>query len=261
MPIPFKAPANSALLNQTFVDKTIDDEKKGKLGLFKNTNADADAIEDIQDFTNEIADTIGQDGEGDANRKTYSSTNFISNGQNRKQAIESLDAQLKTTDDRSLENSTNIANLDNRVTQEVLDLNERIDQEVLDLNDRIDEGAFKIKPYADDAAYEVDFPTPSGGEIYFNTTSGIIRYFDGSVWSDIGIVPIVLQETPSGDIDGVNDEYEIDFNPLTPAHLSLYRNGIFQRQGTEYTISGTTITMTIPPPIASSLFAVYTREF
>ena len=69
MPIQFKSLLSSQVTNETFLDKTINDAKKGKLGLFKVANTDPDAIEDVQDFINDIADTTGIVGENDPNAK------------------------------------------------------------------------------------------------------------------------------------------------------------------------------------------------
>lgn len=44
-------------------------------------------------YINELADTIGQIGEGDPDRKNYANTNYISNGDAYKVSIENLDAQ------------------------------------------------------------------------------------------------------------------------------------------------------------------------
>ena len=96
MPINFKSKLSSVVANATFLDKTIDDEKKGRLGLFKNLPTDPDAINDVQDYLNEIADTIGQFGEGDPERKNWTSEFYISDGQNYKEAIETLDTASNT---------------------------------------------------------------------------------------------------------------------------------------------------------------------
>ena len=94
MPIPFRSILSSAVANATFLDKTIDDVKKGLLGLYKVDPGESGAVIDVQNYLNEIADTSGQIFESDPNRKNYANENFISNGQSRKAAIEALDAQM-----------------------------------------------------------------------------------------------------------------------------------------------------------------------
>lgn len=95
MPIAFKSKLSSSVANATFLDKTIDDLKKGILGLYKVSPSDPDAVADVQVFLNEQADVSGIAGEGDATAKTYSSHEIIADGDNRKVAIGKLDAQVK----------------------------------------------------------------------------------------------------------------------------------------------------------------------
>lgn len=58
MPIVFKSKLSSAIANATFVDKTIDDNKKGILGLYKILPSDPDAVPDVQVAINDNAAEI-----------------------------------------------------------------------------------------------------------------------------------------------------------------------------------------------------------
>ena len=49
-------------------------------------------------------------------------------------------------------------------------------------------------------------------------------------------------EIPAGAVNGVNAVFTLAATPTPAASLELYRNGLFQLQGTDYTISGSTIT-------------------
>jgi hypothetical protein len=64
-------------------------------------------------------------------------------------------------------------------------------------------------------------------------------------------------ETPSGAINGVNVTFTLLAAPAPAASLELYQNGMLQRQGTEYTLSGNTITMTVAPITGDTLAAFY----
>ena len=108
MPISFSSNLSSTVANQTFLDKTVDDLKKGVLGLYKVLPSDPDAISDIQDYTNEIAGVSGIAGEGDATAKTYSSEDIVANGDDRKVAIGKLDAQVKINLDNIALNASEI---------------------------------------------------------------------------------------------------------------------------------------------------------
>jgi hypothetical protein len=120
MPITFKSPLSSQIANETWLDKTIDDAKKGKFSLYKNAITDSDAIDDVQDYINEVASNNGQVGEGDPNAKTYSSEEIIANGDDRKVAIGKLDAQAKINLDTNDAQNITIADHEARIgTNEV----------------------------------------------------------------------------------------------------------------------------------------------
>lgn len=115
MPIQFKSPLSSAVANATFLDKTIDDIKTGKLTLRK-TDVDPTEIDDVQVFINELADVDGVVGEGDPNSKTYSSEQIIANGDDRKTAIGKLDAQVKINLDTNDGQDVTLADHESRIS-------------------------------------------------------------------------------------------------------------------------------------------------
>ena len=49
---------------------------------------------------------------------------------------------------------------------------------------------------------------------------------------------IANEETPAGAIDGVNATYNIQFQPLPWAAIKVYRNGLRQKRGLDYLLSG-----------------------
>lgn len=49
-------------------------------------------------------------------------------------------------------------------------------------------------------------------------------------------------EAPVGSINGVNTSFDLSQTPYPLSSLSVYRNGLFQSVGTDYTLSGSTIT-------------------
>lgn len=108
MPIQFKSKLSSIIANATFLDKTIDDIKKGKLTLYKINIGDPDTVQDVQVYLNELADTIGTS-EGDANAKNYANENFIANGDSQKTVGEKLDAQMQINRDDIDSNDIDIA--------------------------------------------------------------------------------------------------------------------------------------------------------
>lgn len=65
------------------------------------------------------------------------------------------------------------------------------------------------------------------------------------------------QEAPAGVVDGANTSFSLSTTPAQAASLSLTLDGVFQYQGSDYTISGTTITMAAAPSSGQTLWAVY----
>lgn len=52
-----------------------------------------------------------------------------------------------------------------------------------------------------------------------------------------------FQESPSGPINGSNVTFVLSFTPASAADVDFYWDGVYQYQGVDYEISGTTITM------------------
>lgn len=221
MPIQFKSKLSSVVANATFLDKTIDDIKKGKLALYKTTIGEPEQIDDVQVYINELADVDGVAGEGDALSKTYSSEEIVANGDNRKVAIGKLDAALKLlTDDVAL-------------------------------------GAFKLISYISDSAYELAKGAPVGGEVYYNTTSGKARYYDGIElnWKVIGDQVVGIQEL-IGTGNGSNLDFTITNAPINDESLNVFVNGVLAYKD-EYSISLPTVSFVNAPSLGASVYVSY----
>lgn len=67
-------------------------------------------------------------------------------------------------------------------------------------------------------------------------------------------------EEPAGAVDGVNNVYTLSTTPLDAESLVLTVNGLIQNSGTDFTVSGNTITMSYAPAPLSLLFAQYTAQ-
>lgn len=67
---------------------------------------------------------------------------------------------------------------------------------------------------------------------------------------------IVFSEVPTGDVDGVNNQYRLAGQALNNDIL-LFKNGIAQTPTTDYLFSTSTITMNTPPPVNSHMLAHY----
>jgi len=67
----------------------------------------------------------------------------------------------------------------------------------------------------------------------------------------------IYNETPSGTIDGVNATFTLSKTPNPTASLTLTLNGQVLIQGSDYTLSGDTITMTTIPLTGMELKAPF----
>jgi len=68
------------------------------------------------------------------------------------------------------------------------------------------------------------------------------------------------QGTPSGTVNGSNTAFALPSAPESSAAVVLMQDGIPQVQVTDYTISGSSITMTIAPAFGQSLYFYYIKK-
>lgn len=110
-------PANADTFNTSFMSREVDTSTVGVVNLDNTTDINSGAeIVNVQRYINEIADSDGTAGEGDATRKTYSSTTVIANNDNRKVAIGKLDAELASVNSDISDINTEITNKFDAVT-------------------------------------------------------------------------------------------------------------------------------------------------
>jgi hypothetical protein len=91
-------------------------------------------------------------------------------------------------------------------------------------------------------------------------TPGDCLRVDGSS-APCGGPTFVDQEVPGGTVDGANAAFTLANPPSPVSSLHLYRNGVLQKAGFDFTLSGTTITFVaaaIPRP-GDTLLASYRR--
>lgn len=89
--------ANQTTFNAAFLSKTAEtgNDTIGIIGLKNTSDPDSgNEIDNTQRYINEIADSDGTVGEGDATRKAYSSNLVVADGDSRKVAIQKLDAHF-----------------------------------------------------------------------------------------------------------------------------------------------------------------------
>lgn len=66
----------------------------------------------------------------------------------------------------------------------------------------------------------------------------------------------VVGETPTGTIDGVNKEFTIAHTPIANT-FKLYFNGLRQKETSDFTLSGTTITFVEAPMEGTNILVDY----
>jgi len=226
----FKAPADSALVNDSFLGRTSDDVATGVISLDNITDPNSgNTINNTQQYINEIADAVGVDGEGDAARKDYSSNNFVTNGEDHKEAIGVLDTSL---------------------------------QAVLD---QVNEGEIKLKAYADDASYEADNGAPpyvGYTAIYYNTTDGKVTYYNDveAQWDKVGAGGVANRED-IGTGNGVTVDFSLTLFPTSVESVMILRNGIAVKTS-DYSININTgvVTFNTAPATGQFIGAFYLTE-
>lgn len=87
------------------------------------------------------------------------------------------------------------------------------------------------------------------------TVSRTLPAVTGTLMSSAGIVKAV----PSGTINGSNVTFTIADTPTDLDTAQVFVNGVIQTLTSEYTISGTTITMVNAPVVGQSLYIVYSK--
>jgi hypothetical protein len=75
-------------------------------------------------------------------------------------------------------------------------------------------------------------------------------------WLDDGLYE---EEVPTGLVNGVNTVFTLSSAPHSAKSVSIYLNGLLQRQSTDYSVSGTTVTFVTAPATAQRVLAKYTK--
>lgn len=98
------------------------------------------------------------------------------------------------------------------------------------------------------------------GPEYFEVLQGGVnkKVTATSLVGDVASSAFVDGETPTGDIDGVNDVFTLANNPIA-ASVKVYQNGIRLKVTDDYTISGATITFVTPPAISDIILTDYRK--
>lgn len=161
-----------------------------------------------------------------------------------------------------------------------VDTSAYLDGDVLWYDPTVTGGFTKVRPVAPNiktvVAAVVNGGSAGGGSIYIRVNdggdlnhlsdvqtsspvSGQILKYNGTNWvnASVNALSTEVQEVPSGSINNSNVAFTLAHTPISNGSVKLYQDGLILRQGTDYTISGTGITMTTAPNFGQRLYADY----
>jgi hypothetical protein len=174
-------------------------------------------------------------------------------------SIFQFDSKVEVSDDNAL--LANIVFNINGIEQGRIESNKVTMQDVVIRNNVIetDAGPLRLKPFNNDRIIADNFSTfrlPTGnisarpspgseltGDFRFNTEIGTIEWYDGDQWENPANSTITSQTIIP---DGVNPNFVLTQDSTTEAVLVNF-NGVIQRPGTTYSVSGNVITFTTTP--------------
>lgn len=86
------------------------------------------------------------------------------------------------------------------------------------------------------------------GMIRFNTYTRRVQYVYNNDWKDLASVGSVLVETQELIGDGTTTNFTMTYGVANATDVVVFIGGVYQQPLTNYTISGTEIAFTSPPP-------------
>jgi len=113
-------------------------------------------------------------------------------------------------------------------------------------NTQLRGGSYAIQLPLGSSALGPDVPVD--GQVRFNQTTSRVELFYNTVWNTIakvGTVSIVVDEFTG---DGTTTAFTMSQSESSDNAVLVSIGGVYQQPTTAYTVSGTTITFTSPPP-------------
>jgi hypothetical protein len=103
-------------------------------------------------------------------------------------------------------------------------------------------------PSATDPTLRNDGTALMDGDLYFNTTTNVMRVYGGGGWIDAGAaLPITINEQVLNGT-GSQTAFTLSSAPAYTAALEVFVGGVRQSTTAVYSVSGTTLTFTAAPP-------------
>ena len=100
-------------------------------------------------------------------------------------------------------------------------------------------------------------PSPATGTIRFNTETSQTEVFDGTEFKAVTKQGSVAITTDTFTGDGSTTAYTMTIEPVAAQNIIVFVGNVFQIAGTNYTVAGTTITFTSPPPDTHTIVVLH----
>jgi hypothetical protein len=100
---------------------------------------------------------------------------------------------------------------------------------------------------------------PISGDFRFNTDTNLVEVYYSGIWNSLtreGPVD-VTKDTFTGDSSTNNFTLSVSYTAGQEARMIVVIGNVFQNPGVAYTVSGTTITFTSPPPFGQTIIVLH----
>tara|TARA_R110000868_G_scaffold139909_4_gene355092 strand:- start:215 stop:634 length:420 start_codon:yes stop_codon:yes gene_type:complete len=94
-----------------------------------------------------------------------------------------------------------------------------------------------------------DRPTaPINGQLRYNTTDNVMEMYVNGAWAILGVVGLVTITKDTFTGDGSTTAYTMSISVANVQDIIVHVGNVHQNPDVAYTVSGTTLTFTSPPP-------------
>ena len=126
-------------------------------------------------------------------------------------------------------------------------------------NRRLQSGSTGVVLPTGTAATRPEYPT--FGMIRYNTDSGLVEFFNGTIWSPLGTGGAIIYTVDDFTGDGSTTEFTMSVAESTATQLIVFVGSIYQDPATAYTVDGGyDITFTSAPPNTVPINVIHTTN-
>jgi hypothetical protein len=102
---------------------------------------------------------------------------------------------------------------------------------------------------------------PVFGMIRYNTDSGFVEYFNGTIWSALSPSGSITYDVDTFTGDGSTTAFTMSQAESSVEQIQVFVGSIYQEPTTAYTVNGSfTITFTSAPPSGQSINVIHTQN-